>query len=142
MAVIQIPNLPIAISIDGQELLECVQGGVTRRINVAQIWNGFRSRYAYPPTTVTSDYSVADNDDTIICNGSGIITLNLPSTTSNVGRILNIKTISNFNVISLENDVAPIDSSILGNFILSGSAGKWATLQCDGSSWITIASNN
>ena len=37
MAVIQIPNLPVAISLSGGEQFEIVQGGVSRRTSVNQI---------------------------------------------------------------------------------------------------------
>lgn len=39
MSDIQIPNLPVAISLSGAEQLECVQSGVSRRVTVAQIQN-------------------------------------------------------------------------------------------------------
>lgn len=37
MAVVQIPNLPAAIGLTGQDQMEAVQGGVSVRISVSQI---------------------------------------------------------------------------------------------------------
>lgn len=37
MATVQIPNLPMAIAINGSEQLECVQNGVSVRITTGQI---------------------------------------------------------------------------------------------------------
>lgn len=142
MAVIQIPNLPVAISIDGQELLECVQGGVSRRVNIAQIWNGISIGNPTPPITITNDYTVASNDYSIICNGSGTITITLPVAYQNAGRVIYIKTVSPYSVVSIGNNVCPINSLTASSFILSNVRGSWAMLQSDGSNWITLATNN
>lgn len=141
MAVVQIPNLPVAISIDGQELLECVQGGVSRRINISQIWSGFVPTIS-APITINNNYTVQPTDYSIICNGSGPLTLVLPIPYQNLGRTLYIKTLKPYFVYSDLNNVCPINSATLSSFILSNVSGAWAMLQCDGSSWITMATNN
>lgn len=38
-SIVQIPNLPVAIALNGQEQIECVQAGVSTRITTQQIAN-------------------------------------------------------------------------------------------------------
>ena len=140
MAVIQIPNLAPAISLDGREIIECVQGGVTKRLNVAQIWAG-GINYKGAVITTDTDYLVEVGDGAIICNGPGAIILTLPPPQVNYGVELKIKTLTSNYVTSAYPNVCPINSLVAGTSILTNSSGKWALLQSDGSNWIIMASN-
>lgn len=53
MAVIQIPNLPVAINMNGGELVEIVQGGVSRRTSVGAIANLGPAAVNIPANSVT-----------------------------------------------------------------------------------------
>lgn len=97
-----------------------------------------------PPSTLTgTSGSAAANDGSIIVNASGTFTLTLPTcAAANKGRWMYVKSIAAQLVNSASSNVAPIGSATPGTAILSASAGKWAALQCDGSStWDTMAAN-
>jgi hypothetical protein len=93
------------------------------------------------PTTKTTNYSLAAGDASLIFNGSGSITLTLQAASSYPGRWLHVKTIAAQPVVSASSDVVPLDSATAGTAILSGTAGKWASLQSDGTNWIVMAGN-
>jgi len=101
--------------------------------------NGSLSRNA--PTTITANYTVADAVSWLICNGTGTITLILPTAASWTGRELMIKTTANQSVVSNASNVVPLTGGSAGTAILSNTAGKWATLVSDGSNWIILQSN-
>ena len=93
------------------------------------------------PLTKTADYSIGTSDASIICNGSGTITLTLPTASSYSGRFLFIKTIAAQLVNSASSNVCPSTSATPGTAILTNTAGKWAILQSDGTNWIVMAAN-
>lgn len=94
------------------------------------------------PTTVTATtYTVNDGDSSIICNSSSALTLTLPAASSFSGRWLHLKNIHNTTVASASSNVVAVDSATAGTAILAGTAGKWCTLQSDGSNWVIMASN-
>ena len=92
------------------------------------------------PVTKTASFTVAVTESNIVCNGTGSITVTLPAPASNVGRVIGIKTIAAFTVVSASSNVQPISSATAGTAILAGTAGAWATLVSNGTSWITMAS--
>jgi hypothetical protein len=63
----------------------------------------------------------------------------LPTVASNVGRILWIKTIAAFTVVSNASNVQPRTSATAGTAILAAAAGNWACLVCTGTHWIVMA---
>jgi hypothetical protein len=94
------------------------------------------------PTTVTATtYTVNDGDSSIICNPSGTLTLTLPAASSFSGRWLHLKNIQNLAVNSASSNIVAINSATAGTSILAGTAGKWCTLQSDGTNWVIMASN-
>lgn len=94
------------------------------------------------PVTVTSaTYSVLSTDSMIIANRAGTVTLTLLSAVTYAGRWLRVKTIQNQTVVSNSSDVVPLAGGAAGTAILSGTAGKWATLQSNGTSWEIMAAN-
>lgn len=93
------------------------------------------------PVTKTSAFTVGSNENEIICNGSASITVTLPTASAWVGRRIRIKTRAAYTVISASSNVKPLDSDTAGTAILAATAGKWAELVSDGTSWVIMAGN-
>lgn len=91
-------------------------------------------------TTKTGNFSVAENEDWLICNGTATITITLPGASNWVGREIMIKNIAAFTVISASTNVVPINSATAGTAILPATAGSWATLVSDGTNWVIMQS--
>lgn len=91
------------------------------------------------PVTKTGNFTLAENENEVICNGSASITATLPAATSWIGRRVRIKTIAAYTVVSASSNVAPINSATAGASILSATAGKWAELVSDGTNWVVMA---
>jgi len=94
-----------------------------------------------PNVRTTSTYSVVEGDHTIIANFAGTITMTLPSASSYTGRKLQFLTYTNNTVVSASSNVVPITGGSAATAILAGTAGKWANLQSDGTSWRIVAAN-
>jgi hypothetical protein len=103
----------------------------------------FGGSVAFPaPNTQTgTTYTVAAGDYSIIFNGSATCTLTLPTASSYTGRMLIIKTVAAFTVVSASSNVVPLAGGAAGTAILAGTAGKFAYLQSDGTNWITMMAN-
>lgn len=112
--------------------------GTSSFANKLQV-NGSIGRTA--PVTKTSNFTLADTENWIICNGSGSITVTLPAASSWTAREVMIKTIAAQTVVSASSNVVPVDGSVAGTAILAATAGKWATLVSDGTNWIIMAAN-
>jgi hypothetical protein len=110
--------------------------GVSSPVNRLQV-NGSFGRGA--PVTKTADFTLADTENWIICNGTGSITVTFPTASSWTGREVMIKTIAAQTVVSASSNVVPVDGSAAGTAILAATAGKWATLVSDGTNWIIMA---
>lgn len=93
------------------------------------------------PVTKTGNFTLAANEQFVVCNGSASITATLPSAAAFPGRRVVIKTIAAYTVISASSNVAPIDSATAGTAILAATAGKWAKLVSDGTNWVIMAAN-
>ena len=93
------------------------------------------------PITKTGDFTLADTENWVICNGTGSITVTFPAASSWTGREVMIKTIAAQTVVSASSNVVPIDSATAGTAILAGTAGKWATLVSNGTNWVIMAAN-
>lgn len=91
------------------------------------------------PVTKTGDFTLSENENLVICNGTATITATLPSAASFTGRVVVIKTIAAYTVVSASSNVVPINSATAGNAILAATAGKWAEMVSDGSNWIIMA---
>lgn len=90
------------------------------------------------PVTKTLAFTVAANENWIICNGAGSITVTLPAAASFIGREIMIKTIAAQTVVSASSNVVPLAGGAAGTAILAASAGAWATLVSDGTNWIIM----
>jgi hypothetical protein len=110
--------------------------GTSSPVNRLQV-NGSFGRGA--PVTKTANFTLADTENWIICNGAGSITVTFPAASSWTGREVMIKTIAAQTVISASSNVVPVDGSAAGTAILAATAGKWATLVSDGTNWIIMA---
>lgn len=93
------------------------------------------------PVTKTTAFTVAANENEIICNGSASITVTLPTASAWVGRKIRIKTRAAFTVVSASSNVKPLDTDTAGTAILAATAGKWAELVSDGTNWVIMAGN-
>lgn len=94
------------------------------------------------PRTITgASDTVLATDYSLIANRAGTVTFTLPSAATYSGRILNLKTIQAQTVVSGSSDVVPLAGGAAGTAILAATAGKWATLQSNGTAWEIIASN-
>ncbi len=89
-------------------------------------------------TMTNSTYTVLDQDEYLIANRAGTITVTLPTASEWGGRTLSIKTIQAQAVDSASSNVAPIDSATAGTAILPATDGAWALLKSDGTNWIIM----
>lgn len=94
------------------------------------------------PTTLTgTSGSVGGNDSSMTINASGSFTLTLPAASGNSGRVISLRSIAAQTVASASSNVVPLAGGAAGTALLSASAGKWATLQSDGTNWLIMAAN-
>lgn len=91
------------------------------------------------PLIKTANYTVVATDTNLIFNGTASITLTLGTATA--GRVLNLKNIAGFAVVSASSNVVPINSAIAGTAILPATAGKYCTLVGDGTKWVIMGGN-
>ena len=93
------------------------------------------------PVTKTGNFTLAANENSVICNGSASITATLPAASGFAGRVVILKTIAAYTVVSASANVVPVDSATAGTAILAATAGKWAKLVSDGTNWVVMAAN-
>ena len=87
-----------------------------------------------------STYTVQTNDNFIIFNRFGTVTLTLPNAATFSGRLIYLKTVQG-NVISNSANVVPLIGGNAGQAILDATAGKWCTLLSDGTYWNIMQAN-
>jgi len=92
------------------------------------------------PVTKTANFTLADSENWIICNGTGSITVTLPAASTQVGREISLKNIAAFTVVSASSNVVPLVGGAAGTAILPATAGSWVTLVSDGTNWIIMQS--
>jgi hypothetical protein len=90
------------------------------------------------PVTKTASFTLADNENFVVCNGAGSITVTFPTAASNVGRVVWIKTIAAQTVVSASSNVVPANSATAGTAILAATPGVGAMLVCDGTNWVIM----
>lgn len=93
------------------------------------------------PVIKTTSFTLGATENFVVCNGAGAITVTFPTASANAGRVVMIKTIAAQAVNSASANVKPIDSNTAGTAIITGTAGKWAILVCDGTNWVEMAAN-
>jgi len=94
-----------------------------------------------PRTVTAATYAMVASDGSLIFNGVGTITVTLLSAAQNGGRIINMKTIAAQTVVSAASNVVPLIGGAAGTAILAATAGKYASLQSDGTNWVIMAGN-
>lgn len=90
------------------------------------------------PVTKTADFTVEATDGWLTCNGAGTITVTLPTPSASTGRVLEFRTTAAQLVVSASANVVPITGGAATTSILPATAGAWATLKSDGTSWIIM----
>ena len=93
------------------------------------------------PVTKTGNFTLAATENAVICNGSASITATLPAASGFAGRVVILKTIAAYTVVSASANVVPVDSATAGTAILAATAGKWAELVSDGTNWVIMSGN-
>lgn len=91
--------------------------------------------------TKITNFTLAANENWVSCNGSGTITVTLPSAASFPGREIMLKTIAAFTVVSASANVLPLAGGAAATAILAATAGKYATLVSDGANWVIMQAN-
>lgn len=92
------------------------------------------------PVTKTASFTLGADENFVICNGAGSITVTFPAASTVPGRQVYIKTIAAQTVVSASSNVVPIGSATAGTAICAGTAGAWALLVSDGTNWVIMAS--
>lgn len=93
------------------------------------------------PTTKTADWTVGNNETFMISDRGATNTVTLPAPASCPGRILVIKTIQAFTVVSASSNVIPRIGGAAGTAILAAADGAWALLVSNGTAWELMAGN-
>jgi len=93
------------------------------------------------PVTKTGDFTVADGENSIVCNGTATVTITFPAAATFPGRVIKVKTIAAFTVVSASSNVKPLDTNTAGTAILAATAGKWAEIVSDGTDWVIMQGN-
>jgi hypothetical protein len=92
--------------------------------------------------SVGNAYALVPTDITLIINdAAGSCTLTLPNASSFPGRSVTVKTVQAQTVVSAASNVVPLAGGAAGTAILANSAGKWATMQSDGTNWNIMSGN-
>lgn len=101
------------------------------------------SAQGVPKVITTTTYTVVNVDQWLVFNSASTCTVTLPTANAaNAGRTLFVKNIAAISVVSATAaSVKPIGSNTAGTAILSATAGKWATLVCDGMNWVIMQAN-
>ena len=94
-----------------------------------------------PAAAITaSTYTVVAADSSLIFAPSGTITVTLPAASSFPGRILNMSNTAAFTVVSASSNVIPQIGGSAATAILPATAGAYAQLQSNGTSWVIMMS--
>lgn len=112
--------------------------GTTTNFSTLTVNGSFASKS--PSTVSAATYTVAATDGSLRFTTTNC-TVTLPAAASYPGRILYLNTITANSVISASSNVIPLGSNTAGTAILAATLGKFAMIQSDGTSWITMMSN-
>lgn len=106
----------------------------------ATVQSLFQGNMITPQTIVASTYSQKSTDGSLIFNTSGTHTLTLLAAATFPGKIFTMRTIAAQLINSATSNVIPLVGGSASASILPATAGKWATLQSDGTNWQIMAS--
>jgi len=90
------------------------------------------------PVTKTTDFTVAVNENWIICNKSGMMLVTLPNATTYIGREIHFKNLATNDVNSIAANVLPLSTGPAGNQILPAGPGGWCTNVSNGTNWVIM----
>lgn len=125
-------TLPFSIFVSGAE--QARFGGSSSVQSIGSFATGV------PVTINAATYTVATTDYAVRFTTTNC-TVTLPSAATFTGRILMLSTVTANSVTSASSNVVPLGSSVAGTAILAATAGKFATLQSDGSLWYVLTAN-
>jgi hypothetical protein len=103
--------------------------------------------YPSAPYTISAATYTLDADKSnglnysLINNFAGSVTLTLPVTSEQKGRIINVQNYTAQTVVSASANVIPITGGAAGTAILAATAGKWVELQFNGTNWVILSAN-
>lgn len=95
------------------------------------------------PITVTAATYTVDSgtisgvpfDTDIICNNAAGVVLTFPNASAWPGRRIRVRTIAAGAVTSASSNIIPVAGGSAGTALLTATAGKWASIQSDGTNW-------
>lgn len=108
--------------------------------NFTNLNNDKLENFTGPAQVDSATYTVLSSDTSVIFHTTPC-TVTLPDPTTHNGRVLFFKNRSAIAIVSDASNVKPLATDIAGTDILSASAGKFAMLQSDGTSWIIMMAN-
>ncbi len=88
------------------------------------------------PVYKTADFTVGATENWFTCAKASSLTVTLPSAAAFPGREIMINSNQAFTVVSASSNVVPRAGGAAGTAILPATAGSWATLVSDSTSWI------
>lgn len=91
------------------------------------------------PVTKTADFTLGETETFVISDRGATNTVTLPAAASCPGRIVVIKTIQAFTVVSASSNVIPRIGGAAGTAILAATDGAWALLVSNGTAWENMA---
>lgn len=97
--------------------------------------------HAEPNVRTDDNYAVTAKDVTVVINRASPTTVVLPPGVEFPGRRIRIVTRQAYAVVSSQSNITPLIGGATTNAILSGTAGKWADLESDGTYWVITACN-
>lgn len=115
---------------------ECITAGAA----TAAIYKPVGGIPGAPVTVAAGTYTVLDTDTDIICNNAGGVVLTLPAQAYQIGRRINISTITADAVTSASSNVVPRTGGAAGTGILPATDGACVTLVCSAANTFTIMS--
>lgn len=93
-----------------------------------------------PLTVNSATYTASLLQPSVIFTTTNCV-VTLPPASSGSGRTLTFKTITANSVVSASSNVVPLSSATPGTAILPATAGKFVTLQSDGTNWVVMTAN-
>ena len=91
------------------------------------------------PVTKTADWTLAATETMLISDRGATNTVTLPDAATHPGRVVFVKTIQAFTVVSASSNVIPRIGGAAGTAILAGTDGAWAMLVSNGTAWENMA---
>ncbi len=115
-------------------------GNVTTRFSLSADTTG--AQIGSPSSfklTAAPTYTVPAHLTSLTVDRAETVTLTLPAPAAVPDRVLRIRTLRAFAVVSAASDVIPITGGAAGTAILPATAGAWAELRSDGVAWEIVA---